>query len=524
MNITIYGTSQEMTSEWRAARTLGYSSVAVLLAMPQIRKTLIYVHRWLGVTLCLLFLLWFSSGIAMMYWDYPMVTANDRLSHGEVLDRSRIHLSPAEAYARLGTDMPPPAEARMAMFDGRPVYKFGTRADQLIVYADDGRHRTEFPSDITRRIAAAWTGQPAVSATEEDNVPQDQWTVSEEFGELRPLRKYTWRDGEQVYVSTVTGEVVQHTTRKSRLGAYLGPIPHWLYFTPLRKRDKQWSELVIWASGLASVLALIGIVVGAWMYSPSKPYRYGGAPSALPYIGWKRWHSIFGLVFGVLACTWAFSGMLSMDPFPQWQGERSNQTPARFDAALRGRSIELAAFAAKPPDEALSEAGVGVKELELTSFAGEPVYLAFASPIQTRVVPVHGESAREFAEEKIVAAVKSAALPFQISEIRTITVYDAYYLDRRDRLPLPVIFLGLDDPEGSTYYIDPKTARIVQTYNSLSRRNRWLYHGLHSFDLPALYKHRPAWDIVVLTLMLGGLCICITSLVLAWNVLQRKLK
>lgn len=492
----------------------------VLGALRQIRKALIVVHRWLGVALCLLFLLWFCSGIAMMYCDYPLVTPADRLAHEEVLDRSQLEVPPAEAYARLRADLPP-GEARLAMFDRRPVFKFGARAEQRMVYADNGEEQTEFPSALTRRIAAAWAGRPGSSAVEESSVAPDQWTVSEEFAELRPLRKYSWPSGEQVYVSTVNGEVVQFTTARSRLGAYLGPIPHWLYFTPLRKRDRRWSALVIWASGLASALALVGIVLGFWTYCLSRPFANRGTASALPYVSWKRWHYIFGLAFGVLACTWAFSGMLSMDPFPQWQGEGSSATLARVNAALRGRSIDLAGFAEKPPGPALSEAGGGVKELELTSFAGQDVYLAFISPAQTRIVPVRGEPAREFAEDKIVAAVRSTVAPLQISEIRTMVNYDAYYLDRHNRLPLPVLVLGLDDSGRSTYYVDPKTARVVESYNGRSRRNRWLYHGLHSIDLPVLYKHRPAWDILVLTLMVGGLCVCVTSLVLAWNVLKR---
>jgi hypothetical protein len=36
-----------------------------------------------------------------------------------------------------------------------------------------------------------------------------------------------------------------------------------------------------------------------------------------------------------------------------------------------------------------------------------------------------------------------------------------------------------------------------------------------------LYAHRPAWDIVVLLGLLGGTCLCITSLKLAWGVLRR---
>ena len=35
------------------------------------KRALIFVHRWLGVALCLVFLLWFPSAIGIMYWDYP---------------------------------------------------------------------------------------------------------------------------------------------------------------------------------------------------------------------------------------------------------------------------------------------------------------------------------------------------------------------------------------------------------------------------------------------------------------------
>jgi hypothetical protein len=37
-----------------------------------------------------------------------------------------------------------------------------------------------------------------------------------------------------------------------------------------------------------------------------------------------------------------------------------------------------------------------------------------------------------------------------------------------------------------------------------------------------LYNYRPLWDIVVITLMLGGTALCVTSLVMTWRVLARK--
>jgi hypothetical protein len=82
----------------------------------------------------------------------------------------------------------------------------------------------------------------------------------------------------------------------------------------------------------------------------------------------------------------------------------------------------------------------------------------------------------------------------------------------------------LKDEANSRFYIDPDTARVAGRYTDSTRSwvNRWLYHGLHSMDLPWLYNYRPAWDIVVLSLM--GFCtwLCWTSMVLSYRVLKRK--
>ena len=321
----------------------------------QLKRALIFVHRWMGVLFCLLFLTWFVSGIVMMYWQYPQVSVADRLSRAPALDASRIHVLPQQAYARLGIDSPP-LGAQLVTFDGRPAYRFRIGlGDVSIVYADTGEAQEDFSPELTLRIASAWTGQPSSAAKEEDNTEEDQWTVAEEFAELRPLRKYSWPDGQQVYVSTITGDVVQYTTRGSRRAAYFGAIPHWLYFTPLRRRGQQWSRVVIWSSGLGTIAAILGITVGLWMYSPSRTYRYAGAPASFPYHGQKRWHAILGLFFGFFACTWAFSGMLSMDPFPKLQEGADDGPAARLATALR-EMPPLEVFAAKPPQIVLAEA------------------------------------------------------------------------------------------------------------------------------------------------------------------------
>jgi hypothetical protein len=480
-----------------------------------LKKAVIFLHRWLGVALCLLFLLWFPSGIGMMYWDFPGVTSEDRLQRSIPLDSSTIHLSPAEAFASTG-QLQPPSQARLNTFDGRPVYRFRVGRSDVLVYADTGGLQAEHaPPALIERAAAAWVRQPVASATVETLNDADQWTVQASFRTQRPLQKFSWPNGEQVYVSQSSGEVVQYTTTGSRLGAYLGPIPHWIYFTPLRRHQAAWNEFVTWSSGIGTFAAALGIVVGVWMFSPSKRYRFGSAPSHIPYRGQKRWHMVLGLIFGLGAMTWAFSGMLSMDPFPAM----SERPRADIPRALRGQ-LRLAAFEARDPREALAQLkGQPVKELEMAMVAGEPVYLASVGRAQTRIVPMAGPPKEEFDRERILSIVKEAAQPDGLAESRVVDRYDAYYLDRHRERPLPVILARVNDADRTRYYIDPKTARVVGSYSARTWMSRWLYHGLHSLDFPWLYDYRPLWDVVVIAFMLGGTALGVTSLILAWRVI-----
>src|SRR6059036_1091249 len=101
-----------------------------------LKRFLIVVHRWVGVVLCLLFLLWFPSGIGMMYWDYPSVSAADRLEHAPALNAAAIQLSPSEAFEKSGLDQP--GQVRVGTFDGRPVYRFRSGGGESVIYADTG--------------------------------------------------------------------------------------------------------------------------------------------------------------------------------------------------------------------------------------------------------------------------------------------------------------------------------------------------------------------------------------------------
>ena len=514
-----------------------------------LKRSLIFAHRWLGVLLAVLFMLWFASGIVMMYWSFPGVSARDRRQRAPVLNPTGIRISPQDAYARMNLDQLP-AAVQLISFDGRPVYRFSTgggvqrgrRSGEggAIVYADDGTIQKGVDDAMIDRAAAAWAGRALSVAKKQPVEEVDQWTVGSNLRTLRPLYKYSFDDGQQVYVSGRNAEVVQYTTSESRFCAYLGAIPHWLYFTPLRKHQPQWFGFVVWTSGIGSIAALLGIVVGVWMLSPAGRFRYQGAPTSIPYRGWKRWHMIIGLCFGLMALTWAFSGLLSMGPFEVVDRMSGNADRGKgqeagaprglnIAEALRGPGLlDLAEFTALPPQTALaalaksSSGSFQARELELSMFAGAPIYIATDAAGRSRVIPVGGKPAQELERSRIMSIIREAAGP-DLAELAVIDQYDAYYLDRQREKPLPVIYARMSAPSDTRYYIDPKTARVVGSYSARNWVNRWLYHGLHSLDFPWLYNYRPLWDIVVISLMLGGTALCATSLVLAWRVVSRKL-
>jgi len=44
---------------------------------------------------------------------------------------------------------------------------------------------------------------------------------------------------------------------------------------------------------------------------------------------------------------------------------------------------------------------------------------------------------------------------------------------------------------------------------------------LHSWNLPWLYRNRPAWDIAVMLFLLGGLLLSVTAVILGFQLLRR---
>jgi len=475
-----------------------------------LKRWSILTHRYLGVAFCVLFLFWFLSGIVMMYRDYPKVSEETRLGKLARLDPALVKVSPAAALAHV--EWKNPARVRLNMLEDRPVYRFhGPARAQQAVYADTGEPLAKVPVELARRTAARFAGLPAAQAQYAGEMEEpDQWTLNKIVRPLKPFYKFEFRDANatEVYVSGRTGEVMQLTRRDDRFWGYLGAVIHWWYFTPLRIHTGLWRAVIIAFSFVGTIMTIFGIVAGVWLYSPGKRYRLrDSGPTSIPYAGWKRWHTIIGLVFGLTTFTWILSGMFSMNPF-LWSPERGIERGVQ--QRFTGGTVELRTFDGRLPldgDE---------KEIDFVQFQGRALVHAVRShPHDTEMRFVDGGRLGLLAQDPLLAAAKNALPGVPVQGVDWLTEYDSYYTDRRGEKRLPMMRVRFADAPGTWLHIDPHSARIFESYVATSRLERWLYHGLHSLDFPLLYKYRPLWDIVVLLLMAGGTVLCVTSVWIA---------
>lgn len=490
--------------------------------MTVIRKVLLLSHRYLGIAISLLVVMWFVSGIVMMYaGGMPRVSPEMRQERTAALDLSKVRLSVSEAAERLEGRAGRPT---LLTVMNRPVYRFTGRPSTTI-FADTGERMEELTLDQAKASASQFLRLPEdklrfVRTLEEI----DQWTLLQ--SRQMPLHKFAAddADGTEIYVQPETGDVVMLTTGRSRALAWAGVIPHWMYFTALRANQPLWYQIMVWASAAGLVLAVLGWALGATLFRKPKPFTL---PAVIPYKGWMRWHFITGMVFGLFTITWAFSGLISMEPFAWTQatglsvrGDIFNggsvdleQFPgidaAKWDRLLNGRAVQQVGYARingdlyfdvqRAPAEALE-----TKQRErlhqpynVTGRADENRMLVSAHTLQVHNDPIPTET--------LVAKLKAALPEAPVVEQAMLSEYDSYYYSRGHLTPLPVLRVKFADPAETWVYVEPKMGQVLSTVHRLNRVERWLYSGLHSLDFSFWYDKRPLWDIGMLTLLLGGL-------------------
>jgi len=430
----------------------------------------VVAHRYLGVALGALMLLWCLSGMVMLFVAYPSVSQDERLARLPRIDWS--HCCVIDGAAPAGARVRSAAIEQLA---GTPVLRLRL-ADQpaRLVDLSNGHVLTGVGRTEARAVAEAWGRPTAV-------VPliRDQWTVGGEFNRGRPFWRVRLGDprATDIYVSRRTGEVVQRTTRAARALNWLGAVPHWLYPTLLRQHPKLWTEVVIWTSMAGVFLTLTGLYLGVLAWRP-----FGDARLS-PFRGLMTWHHLTGLAVGVLTLTWVASGLVSMNP---WGFLESPDDPA--PARLAGPPPRFAEVQAAL--ESAAARAPAVAQVKLAPLGGRTFVLAGDERLDAAGHPAPLAPADLAAAGERLGVVASQGL---------IGAEDAYYFSHHEAVSLPAWRVRLRD--GRRYYLDPRTGGLLAAFDAQAKGYRWLHQGLHRLDFVPGFRRGPVWAVATLALL-----------------------
>jgi uncharacterized iron-regulated membrane protein len=480
------------------------------VALPALAKSglrwLYWLHRWLGIAVCLLFLFWFVSGIVMMYVPYPALTTEERQAGLAPIDWSRVAIGPADALRR-AQQADFPAELRLDMAAGEPAWRIRGKDGRVALSAVDGRVLSAPDAASAAVVARRFAGGTPVSRVEA--IEDDQWTIAQGFKWARPLWKVSLSDGHgtQLYVSSTTGEVVQNTTTWERGWNWAGAVPHWLYLSAIRRDGSFWRQVVLWTSGPAIVVGFTGLWIGILRMRLRRRYRNG---AVTPYRGWMKWHHLTGLVGGIFAVTWMFSGWLSVNPFDWFARNGPADGPALY-AAHRGADFPALDTARLPRTREAGFAWIG----------GQPIVTLAADDGRPVVVHPGGQPVR-FARDALVANAQRLLPGTPIRQTVLLTRPDAYWYSHGRARPLPVIRVIFGDPDRTWATIDPASGALLSQQNASGRTYRWLFNALHDFDLPFLLANRILRDPLMWLLSSLGILMSLSGIVIGWRQLAKS--
>lgn len=463
-------------------------------------KTLfIYVHRWVGIVFGIIFVVWFISGVAMMYVGMPHLSQKERFGHIPPLDLSTVTVSPAQAARAHGLS---PARVRVEMYyDGRPIYRLGAAAVSANVYADTGDLVGGASREEAVEVVRRWLpGHAATVRYDGYLLDSDQWTLYSEQRAAMPLHRISVGDpsGTNYYVSEKSGEPTMKTDRRGRFFGYISAVLHWTYFTSLRRNGPLWQQLVAWGSIVGAALCVLGMVVGIVRLRVTRRYRVRAGPSHSPYAAWMKWHHYTGLIFGVVTITWAFSGAMSLGrPFPSLRN-RPATGAQRTAAAATPLDLELLTIERMHAALAAFAPSFTPKEIDILQFRGRPYFVAYRPPdpySYEEEVGANEERYEARREHLIVSAtapgrgpfhrfddnsmwdVAKAAMPgVPMRDAVWLQEYDAYYYNQDGSRPLPVLRVRYADADSTWLYLDPNLGTLLKQDRG-ARWNRWLYHA-----------------------------------------------
>lgn len=344
-------------------------------------------------------------------------------------------------------------------------------------------------------------GLPALDSLTTDN----QW-ILDTHGREDGFYRFLFPDAAhtQVYVSSLTGDVMQATTRSTRLWAWVGAIPHWLYPAVLRKHPALWKDVVILLSGTGVFLTLTGLWIGLLRLRRRSPFT--------PYRGWHCIHHLSGAFFGPLALLWVATGLLSMSPGGLFQSNPEATNPLRVTGTLTGAEVRriLSHLIAAPPAPC-----TGVK----TALLNGHVFLLLTGWGQNQRLDANLTPAL-LTKAQIAEALLAKGLLNKPDNLTDLKTEDAYYFSRPShKRSLPVWRAVAAD--GTRTYLDARSGAVLTILDRPARQSRWLVYGFHDLDFQMWLRNAPTHWRIALPLLCGVFCVFLPGLIIGLKRLRR---
>lgn len=460
------------------------------------------LHRWMGVTLGLLMLLWCVSGFVMIWAPYPSTTLGSRDYRVEGL--APITLPDQVALPEI-PETATLSSARVEMLGDRPVISLAWQGEQGgrgLFDLSTAQKIDEVSEGEALEVARTYVARHGISS--EPSVKRlserDEFTVAGYFNSGRPYYEVRLNDPEKtlLYVSSKTGEVRQRTTDSLRFTSWLGAIPHWLYFTELRKDAALWGQVIIWTSLAGCFLTLLGLFVGIRQFRR----RHSTNKLSSPYHGAKFWHHMTGLVFGVLVLTFTFSGFASMRP---WGWLESGPAVGEAVDRLSGKPVAWAQArsALETQIASLQTAQTETVQLSYSQMESGPFFIRRHADGSRQRFGADGSLAPFEAAAQAQAAALLApqgATP----KIELMTKGDTFYYPGAAASDFPIVRVTVPEMDETRFYLDPVTGDVRFVADPGARGFRWWHMALHTFDVVG----SPIREILIFLAMLGVTAVC----------------
>lgn len=496
-----------------------------------LNKSIQKIHKISGLVIALFFVMWFVSGIVLLYHKYPKVDEQDTYRQAEVLDSHNL----PSIYDMPGmTDTTKIKTLSVSRDLGNTVWTISaasSRKDNAMDKRSKGDKSFIFTGDTLipqKKITAAqidsiaclWAASNAISKVD-TLIERQQWILYDRFEKSLPILRYHFdnTDKTEIFISMKNGEVVQASTKPERVWAYLGAIPHKFYIQGVRTNTERWKTIMLIGGLICLIAAMSGMYIGIYYIFINKKKRHTFA-SPFKKRMW-RYHHIAGLIFGIFLIGWGISGALSTQRIPKWMVDYEGDYTVSATKLWGKKPLKLKDY--KLDYRKVFDKYPDVKSISWQHFGKTPAYLVVSGDKEYYVDASKTDKVvqLEISEAEIASAVERYFGDDVKFKMTLMDDYDEYYLSSKGQQPLPVWKVDIDNEDGSRLYVSPSDG-YVKYLNENRVVKKWLFAACHYLDIKYFVLHRTLRYACLWILAIGCVFVIVTGVAIFFSKESKK--